>query len=509
MHGDSDGDTRPVLSVRSANKHYGGVHALRDVDFHMQPGEIHCLVGENGSGKSTLVKIVTGVVQPDKGTEVILSDEEFTHLTPFAALKRGIHVVHQDLSLFPNLTVAENITSHEYAESGLRLVNWKASRAKARRVLDELDLELDPGQIVGELSVADQQLVAICRAIAGEAIILIMDEPTAALTYNETERLFGFLKRLTDRNVSVLFISHRLDEILDIGQRITVLRNGDKVGSYPADELNRDELIQLMTGKQVTRGEPTDFTKPGPPILRTEELTRNGQYEDVDVELRSGEILGLIGPRGAGRTEIALTLFGLNPPDSGRILVDERPVRIVNNRDAMRLGIAYVPENRLREGLVLSQSIENNAVITNLSKILGPMGLTDSEKKTELTKRIIRDFEVVTSGVQSLAKTLSGGNQQKLVLGKWVRTSPKVLILDSPTNGVDVGAKDGIRSIIAQLAEQGIAILLISDEESEILENCPRTLIMRAGKMSGPYDTAKLDETTLRAAIRNEQEISI
>lgn len=509
MPGNSHEYRAPVLTVRNANKHYGGVHALRNVDFQMAPGEVHCLVGENGSGKSTLVKIISGVVQPDRGTRVIISDEEFTQLTPLTALTRGIHVVHQDLSLFPNLTVAENIASHDYAEQGLKLVDWKASRRNAERVLHELQLDLDPQQTVGDLSVADQQLVAICRAIAGDAIILIMDEPTAALTYSETERLFRFLRKLTKRGVSVLFISHRLDEVLEIGQRVTVLRNGEKVGAYDATELDRDYLIHLMTGKKVTRTQPKDFTRPGPPILRVEELTRTGQYRNVSFQLHSGEILGLIGPRGAGRTEVALTLFGLNPPDSGRILVQERPVRIRTNRDAMRFGIGYVPENRLRQGLVLAQSVESNAVITSLNKILHSTGLTDPRKKAALAQDIVRDFDVVTPGIHPNVRTLSGGNQQKLVLGKWVKTGPKVLILDSPTNGVDVGAKDGIRTIIAELAERGIAILLISDEESEILENCPRTLLMRAGTVSGPLDTAELNEATLRSVIREEQEISI
>ncbi len=502
-------DEAPVMSVRNANKHYGGVHALRAVEFEMVAGEVHCLVGENGSGKSTLVKIVTGVVRPDEGTEVFVSGAKLTHLTPYAALQHGIHVVHQDLSLFPNLSVAENIASHKYAGHGLRLVGWRETNELARKVVNELDIDLDLQKAVRELSVADQQLVAICRSIASEAVILIMDEPTAALTHFETQRLFSFLRQLAERGVSVLFISHRLDEVLEIGERVTILRDGAKVGTYAAEELNRNEIVRLMTGKEVTSGRPRDYTRPEVEVLRTDGLTRHGQYEDVSLELRSGEILGLIGPRGAGRTELALSLFGLNPPDAGRIYVEGKPVEVRTNRDAIRLGIGYLPENRLREGLVLDQSIENNTVITDLAQILGRWRFTDPAKRSKLAESVINDFHVVAPGVKPRARALSGGNQQKIVLGKWVRTSPKCLILDSPTNGVDVGAKGGIRQVIDQLAEDGIAVLLISDEESEILENCPRTLIMRDGRIHGPYETAELDEERLRAMIRHEQELAV
>ncbi|TVR31032.1 MAG: sugar ABC transporter ATP-binding protein [Spirochaetaceae bacterium] len=475
----------------------------------MAAGEVHCLVGENGSGKSTLVKIITGVVHPDHGTEVWVSGTKLTKLSPYAALQHGIQVVHQDLSLFPNLSVAENIASHKYAGHGMKLVEWRKTNEVAQRVLDELNLDLDLQKRVGELSVADQQLVAICRSIASEALILIMDEPTAALTYFETQQLFSFLRKLAERQVSVLFISHRLDEIFEIGNRLTVLRDGRRVGTYAIDELDREEVERLMTGKELATGRPSDHTRTETEIVRVEGLTRSGQYQDVRFELRSGEILGLIGPRGAGRTEVALSLFGLNPPDAGTIYMEGAPVELRNNRDAIRLGIGYLPENRLREGLVLEQSIENNTVVTNLAQILNRWSLIDPTKRTRFAEGVIQDFHIVAPGPKPPARELSGGNQQKLVLGKWVYTSPKCLILDSPTNGVDVGAKEGIRRIIARLAEDGLAILLISDEESEILANCPRTLIMREGKLYGPYDTTDLDEEQLRAMIRHEQELTV
>jgi len=381
-----------ILSLRNVNKHYGGVHALQDVDFDLSQGELHSLVGENGSGKSTLVKIITGVEQPDEGTKLFFQGKELFHVTPHAALLNGIHVVHQDLSLFPNLSVAENIASHKYAEHGFRLAAWKETRELADKVMKELDIHLDPERKVGELPVADQQLVAICRSIASEARILILDEPTAALTHIETQRLFDFLRMLTEKGVSVLFISHRLDEILEISQKITVLRNGKKVGSYPAEELDKNGIIRLMTGKDVVSRKPEDHTRADAPVLRVEGLTRRKQFEDVNFTLRSGEILGLIGPRGAGRTELALSLFGMNPPDAGKMYMEESPVRIRSNRDAIRLGIGYVPENRLKEGLILEQSIENNAVLTNLKKILGRLFFTDPRKKSEFAENIIKNF---------------------------------------------------------------------------------------------------------------------
>jgi simple sugar transport system ATP-binding protein len=485
-------------------KRYGGVVALEDVDFSIREGEIHCLVGENGSGKSTLVKVITGVVEPDHA-EIMLGDEHFTHLSPIEALRRGVHVVHQDLSLFPNLTVAENIASHDYAESGLPLVRWNEIWELARDTLNRLELDLDPRETLGELRMADQQLVAICRCLAKSARLIIMDEPTASLTYEEAERLFGYLRGIQNQGVSILFISHRLDEILEIGQRITVLRNGRRVGTYDATELDRDQIIKLMTGKEVAWNRPKQHYRGGKPILQVDRLTRYGDYSDVSLSVHSGQVLGLIGPRGAGRTELALSIFGLNPPDEGTIYLEGRAVRIESNRHAMKLGIGYLPENRLEQGLVLGQTVENNVVITALDRILGKFGLTDAAKKRRQAEEAIEEFNVVAPSPAARTRTLSGGNQQKLVLAKWIRTHPKVLILDSPTNGVDVGAKDGIRQLIDRLAAEGVAILLISDEEAEILQNCPETMVMRRGRIFGPFETAELGETELRSKVREEE----
>ncbi|MGQ9615464.1 MAG: sugar ABC transporter ATP-binding protein [Spirochaetota bacterium] len=488
-----------VLIMNHVSKKYGGVIALEDVDFDIKRGEVHCLVGENGSGKSTLVKIITGVIEPEPGAEIIIESKRVRALNPREALKRGIHVVHQDLSLFPNLTVAENISLHSYAERVF--TDWREIEEIASRVLERLGVELDLTQTVGRLPLADQQLVAICRAIASDARLMIMDEPTSSLTSKEVYRLFGIIRDIQKRGFSTLFISHRLDEVLEIGERVTVLRNGKKVGSYSTAELDKRKLISLMTGKEPAEATPSTFASKDV-VFEVKGLTREGQFEDVSFVLHRGEILGMIGPKGAGRTEVALSIFGLNPPDSGEIYLDQKPVHITSTRIAIKLGIGYLPENRLLQGLVLEHSLENNAVITNLGKITGRLGFIDRKKKSLFAEESVRNFNIVTSGINAAAKTLSGGNQQKLVLAKWIRTEPRILILDSPTNGVDVGAKESIHKLINELSHRGISILLISDEEAEIIQNCRRTLVMRDGRIVGVYDTTGVTEEELREIIR-------
>jgi len=489
-----------VLVINNASKNYGGVTALENVDLDIKSGEIHCLVGENGSGKSTLVKIITGVVKPEPGTEIIIK-KKVSSLTPHEALKMGIHVVHQDLSLFPNLTVAENIALHSYTERVF--TDWSEVYKISLEVLERLGVKLELNQVVGRLSIADQQLVAICRAIASEATLMIMDEPTSSLTSKEVHRLFSIIRDIKKRGFSTLFISHRLDEVLDIGERVSVLRNGKKVGTYITAELDKRKLTSLMTGKELTKATPKGHAQKDV-VLEVKKLTRKGQYKDVSFTLYRGEVLGLIGPRGAGRTEVALSIFGLNSPDSGEIYIEGNPSPITSNRKAIKLGIGYLPENRLLQGLVLDHSLENNAVITNLEKITNSLKVIDKRKKSRFADDAVKTFKIMTSGIDAPVKTLSGGNQQKLVLAKWILTEPKILILDSPTNGVDVAAKESIHRLIKELSGRGISILLISDEESEIIQNCPRTLVMREGRIVGVYHTGDITEEGLRKLIREE-----
>ncbi len=492
----------PFLQLRNVSKRFGGVQALEKVDFEILLGEVHALVGENGSGKSTLVKIATGVLEPEAGAEVIIGGKRITALTPFEAHHLGIHVVHQDLSLFPNLSVAENIASHFYLEGFRSFVDWKKIQERSAEVMERLGISLPLDVEVRKLSIADQQLVAICRAIAGSARLLILDEPTSSLTWKEVNRLFTFIRGLKEKGIAILFISHRLDEVLEIGDRVTVLRDGKKVGTFPTRELNQSELSFLMTGKRLSFSRSTRAHETAPEVLRVEHLSRTNQYRDVSFTLRKGEVLGIIGPRGSGRTEMALSLFGLNPPDTGKLYVEGKAFRGASVQEAINAGIGYVPENRLLQGLVLDQSVENNLVVTVLKKLLEKSQLLSPQKKRDFARQMIRDFGIKAPDVEVPVRSLSGGNQQKVVLAKWILTEPKILILDTPTHGVDIGAKENIYQSIIELTEKGLSIVLISDEEQEVMMVSDRVLVMKSGRIVGEFDTRSITEEDLRRKVR-------
>lgn len=494
--------TSPVLSLSHVTKRYGGVVALQDVDFSVLRGEVHGLVGENGSGKSTLVKIATGVVQPEPGAEIVVEGQRVPRLTPYLAFHLGIHVVYQDLSLFPNLSVAENIFAHEYIERNRRFVSWKDIERRAKEVFERIGINIDPRAILGRLPFADQQLVAICRAIASEAKLIILDEPTASLTFREVQRLFGFVRELKAQGIAFVFISHRLDEVLEISDRVTVLRDGLKIGTFPREELDKARLSLLMTGKEIaarSRVAPLGREKE---ILRVENLTRSGEYTDVNFSLHRGEILGLIGPRGSGRTELALTLFGFNRPDSGKIFLEGKEVTFRSNRDAIRQGIGYVPENRLLQGLILDQPVADNIVVTILDKLVEHLGFLHPLKKLSVANGAVQDFGIKAPAVDAPVRALSGGNQQKVVLARWILTAPRILILDTPTHGVDVAAKESIYEMVLNLARnRGIGIILISDEEHEVLQVCHRILVMKEGRIIREYKPGEVTEEGLRKEI--------
>lgn len=491
-----------LVSLRNVSKKYGGVVALKDVDLDIHRGEIHGLVGENGSGKSTLVKIITGVVEPEPGAKITIEGKRYSRLTPLLAFRLGIHVVHQDLSLFPNLTVAENIAIHKYVEKGSKFVNWQEIRKIAEETLEKLGIDMDLDVEVGNLSLADQQLVAICRAIASDARLVILDEPTSSLTSKEVERLFDFLNLLKNRGITILFISHRLDEILEIAQRITVLRDGKKIGTFERNEVDKKKLTYLMTGKEISYGALRSGLKSGEKILEIKNLTRKGQFENISFSLHKGEVLGITGPRGSGRTELALSLFGMNPPDSGEIYIDGKRVSIRSNQEAISLGIGYVPENRLVQGLVLDQPVVHNIVITNLKKLLGRFYLVDTKRKRSFAENAVKTFGIKTAGIDVPAKTLSGGNQQKVVLAKWILTAPRILILDGPTIGIDVAAKESIYNLIRELSEKGVSIILISDEPSEVINNCDRILLMKNGRILEEFLPNEITEEELDRKIK-------
>jgi simple sugar transport system ATP-binding protein len=498
-HGQSEA-ARAFIEMLGISKRFGGVRALSNVDFTIRPAEIHCLAGENGCGKSTLIKILAGVYAPDDG-KIILDQQAHSHLSPAASQRAGVQIIYQDLSLFPNLSVAENIAFRHHVETPARLVRWRDIVQQAREVMTRLGVELPLAEVVGRLPIATRQLVAICRALAAEARLVVMDEPTASLTHHEIDSLLETVRGLKTHGIATVFVSHKLEEVMRIAERVTVLRDGSKVGTYPASEVNRYRLTELMTGQKFESSLKPAFASKVAPILEIRGLTRRGHYEEVDLLLRPGEILGITGRLGSGRTELALSLFGMNPPDAGEIRIGGQSVRLRTNRAAIRHGIGYVSEDRLSLGLVMPQSIADNIVVSVLRKLTGALGLIDSGRRRKTVSRWIDELHVKTGTPDRPVQELSGGNQQRVVLSKWLATDPRILILDSPTVGVDVGAKVGIYQIVDALAARGIAIIFITDEVEEVLHQSHRILVMLSGRITATFDSAKVTEQELREAI--------
>lgn len=471
-----------LISMRNIRKNYAGVQALRGIDFSLERGEIHCLVGENGCGKSTLIKILSGVVRPESGSEITINERTFANLSVHDAIKQGVRVIYQDLALFPNLSVKENIAFQTYNENPSVLVNWKEVDEKARSAMEIIGLNIHPDRKVGSLSIAEQQLIEITRSLIGDLKLLILDEPTASLTRKEVNALFAAIHKLQARGVTTLFVSHKMNEIFEVAERVTVLRDGAKIGEYTPAELSHDKLVFLMTGKQFQSDRPVSIASDAVNLLETRSLTKKGEFEDISISVRQGEILGITGLLGSGRTELALSIFGMNPPDSGEIIIEGVPQKIKSNIEARKLGIAYVPEDRLLQGVILNQPIIENLSVTVLDKLRDRFGLIDLKKRVVDAGQMIVDLKIKAASLSNAVRTLSGGNQQKVVLAKWLATKPRILILDEPTVGIDVFAKNSVHELIKELAKAGMGIVLISDEIPEILSNCHRVLVMEKGR---------------------------
>ena len=487
------------LQMSGISKFYAGVRALDNVDFSLKRGEIHCLVGENGSGKSTLIKIISGVEKPEAGAVISLEGRrlDIDHFTSKNSIDSGVHVIYQDLSLFPNLTVRENIGFNVHVEKGKKFVNWAAINKIACGVVEDIGINIELEREVGTLSIADQQLVAICKALIGDLKLLIMDEPTSSLTKNEVDSLFSVVKKLQKRGITTLFVSHKLNEILEIAERVTVLRDGKRVGVYDPGELDHEKLTYLMTGKKIEYIKPDTDSVYTEKLLEVRGLSKKGNFKDIDLTLYKGEILGITGLLGSGRTEFALSLFGINAAEQGRIMIEGEEVKIRTNKDALSYGIGYVPEDRLELGLVMPQSVGNNITITILRQLLNNLNMIDKGKKKDAIGRGVSDLAIKVTSTESAVMTLSGGNQQRVVLAKWISTEPRILILDEPTVGIDVAAKSSIHEIIKKLADQGIGIILISDEIQEVLYNCHRIVVMRKGRITGEFHTGEITEEKL------------
>jgi rhamnose transport system ATP-binding protein len=471
----------PLVELSGLSKSYGGVQALADVGFAIERASVHALVGENGAGKSTLVKILTGVVQPDQG-EVLIDGEPHRVADPQTAHRLGIVAMYQEPTVFPDLTVAENVFAGRHPRSPLRTVDWAAMRQQAKQILDDLGVDFGPDRPVRGLGVADRQLLEIAKALSSSARLLIMDEPTAALSPHEVENLFATVRRLRDRGVTVVFISHRLEEVTAIADTVTVLRDGRHIATRPARDLPHGEIVRLMVGRSLDTLFPKEDAEIGDVVLRAQGLTRRGVFSDVSFELRRGEIVGLAGFVGAGRTEVARSIFGIDPLDGGELWIDGRRFRPRSPRAALGRGLAYLPEDRLQQGLVQPMTVGQNISMAVLPE-LTPGGLLRPWRERALARRFMEQLRIKATSPAQAVRSLSGGNQQKVVLSKWLAAEPRILILDEPTHGVDVGTKADVHRTISHLAAQGLTILLISSELLEVLGMSDRILVMREGRL--------------------------
>jgi ABC-type sugar transport system ATPase subunit len=487
-----------IFRLAGVTKRFGGVVAVQDVDFDLRPGEVHALVGENGAGKSTLMKIVDGLYAPDEGI-VEVNGQSASFSSPRDAEDAGIAMIPQELDLFPELSVAENLfVGRKRPRTRWGGLDRNAMRAEARRRLGSLGVDLDVTALVKRLSAANQQIVAIARALVGDARAVVMDEPTSSLTDREARQLFRIIEELTSGDVGVVYISHRLEEIFEIADRITVLRDGRHITTAPASELDSEDLVRLMVGRPLNELFSRHPHDPGDVALEVRGLTREGEFADVDLTLRRGEILGLAGLVGAGRTELAQAIFGIRPPESGEILVDGEEARIHSPQAAMDRGIFYVPEERRSQGLILPFSIKNNITLSILDRISRFGFVPRSERQT--ADRFAKELSIRGAEISDPVARLSGGNQQKVVVAKSLAREPSVLLLDEPTRGVDVGAKSEIYRLIDDLAREGKAILLISSELEEVLSMSDRILVMREGRLAGEFERQEATQEKVMTA---------
>lgn len=493
--------TQTVLQLSNVNKHFGNYQALKDVDFSLARGEVHCLVGENGCGKSTLIKIISGVYTPDSGARIVIGDNPpASKITPQMATATGIHVIWQDLSLFPQLSVAENIAFDHFVAHPLHRPSKREMHRQAHAVMQRLGISLDLHAPLSSLSIAQRQLVAICRVLNADARIIFMDEPTASLTRSEVNYLLQAVKKMQADGISVVFVSHRLAEVLDVADRVTVIRDGAIIDVLDAKSTDPKALSQLMTGLDIEyRVRPEQvFTQP---VLDVKSLTRHGEFHDINFTLHQGEIVGITGLLGAGRTELALALFGMCRVDSGEIVLNGVPMKFRSNRDAIHAGIAYVSEDRLNLGLIQPQSIRDNTVMAVLDRLSRALGALLPKTLSKTTNYWLEKLTVKYQDASLPVNSLSGGNQQRVAIGKWLATNPKVLILDAPTVGVDVGAKAEIFKVVRELAQQGLAILIISDEVSEVYYQCDRVHVMQQGTLAEQFIPNEISEKTLEEAV--------
>lgn len=485
-----------VLEMHSIAKSFGQTHALNGIDFELKSGEIHALLGENGAGKSTLIKVLGGIHQPDRG-EIVINGETVQIKGVHDAQAHGIGVIHQEIVLVPYLSVAENIFLGREPVTKLGLVDRKQMNAEAQEMVKELGLNLDVNTLVGELSVAHQQLVEIVKAISFNVKILVMDEPTSSLSDEEVKHLFVTMERLRQSGVSMIYISHKFEELFTITDRITIIRDGTYVGTVTTKNSSPDELVAMMVGRELKNFYTRTYSRQDEVVLKVDHLSKQNIFEDISFSVHKGEILGFSGLMGAGRSELMLAIFGAYGYDHGSVFLNGEELKIKSCSDAIEKGIALVPEDRKDQGLVLMNSVGFNMTLSELKHLMKNKLIVSEEKRSALISAYIKSLNIKTASPDAEVSSLSGGNQQKVVLAKWLATNPKLLILDEPTRGVDVGAKSEIYSIINELAKQGLAIILVSSELPEIINMCDSVCVMREGKLTAQLAQSELTQENI------------
>ena len=481
------------IEMRGIDKAFGTNQVLKNAGFELRDGEIHALMGENGAGKSTLMKILTGVYTRDAGT-VTVDGQEVVYKSPQEAEKAGIVFIYQELNVLFDLTVEENLFMGKEITKAFGVCDKKAMRQKAQEIMDKMGVNIPVNAVMSDLSVGQQQMVEICKALMVNAKVLIMDEPTAALTESETEVLFEVIESLKKKGVSIVYISHRMEEIFRLCDRITILRDGQYVGTENIRDITMDGVVQMMIGREIGERYPQRDVTIGEEVIRVEGLTHEKLFRDVSFSVRAGEVLGVSGLMGAGRTEIMQAIFGNLPTVSGKIFIEGKEVHIKNPKQAIEAGIGFITEDRKTEGLLLEKSIAENIELCNLEKVSKKTVLSKA-KGDALVKRAIEEFRIRCFGPDHECHNLSGGNQQKVVLAKWIYTDPKILILDEPTRGVDIGAKKEIYSVINDMAAKGVAVIMVSSELPEVLGMSDRIMVVHEGQVTGIIDGKTADQT--------------
>jgi simple sugar transport system ATP-binding protein len=501
------GNVTKIVELKNVVKTFSGAVAIDGMNLTIYEREIRCLIGENGCGKSTMIKGISGYHKFDSG-ELIINGKHYQNITPREAMDEGIQVIYQDFALFPNMTVAENIMMIDSTTQNRRLVNWKKMKEEARRTLERIKFDIDVDKYVADLNVAEKQMVAISRAIAQEAKLLIMDEPTSALTNAEVEKLFDVVRELKKNGVSVLFVTHKLDEVIRVSDSITVMRNGKNVYESNENTLSKEDMIYYMTGKRLSEQRSEDVKREGVPVLEVRNYNLDGAFKNVNFSLYKGEILGISGLMGCGKDRLAKALFGIEPASSGEVLINGKPIGLIRRvQDALDHNIGYVPEDRLTEGLHMDHTIADNAIARIIKQLRGKYSL--------LSKEVVRDKQDETLSMVRITglrrdnpvRTLSGGNQQKVVLVKWLAANPDILILNAPTVGVDVGAKSEIHDIVRDLAKRGVSTIVISDDIPEVVQVCQRVLIMENGEIASEHLVKDITIEQLEAMISGKNKM--